>query len=82
MERVMQHTLGELRPGESALVTGFTLDEPDYRHQLLALGLTPGARVDVVRCAPFGDPMQVRVRGTQLFLRKADAKNIFVEKLG
>jgi ferrous iron transport protein A len=47
----------------------------------LALGLTPGAQLDVVRFAPLGDPMEIRVRGASLFLRKADAQTIHVEKL-
>jgi ferrous iron transport protein A len=74
-------TLGELKAGESARVSGFANDDTSYRHQLLALGLTPGAQLDVVRFAPLGDPMEIRVRGASLFLRKADAQTIHVEKL-
>ncbi len=72
-------TLGELKPGESARVTGYASEDASYRHQLLALGLTPGAQVEVVRFAPLGDPMHIRVRGSALFLRKADANIIRVE---
>lgn len=74
-------TLGELKIGDRARVAGYAIDDPGYRHQLLALGLTPGAELDVVRLAPLGDPMQIRVRGSSLFLRKADAAVIAVEKL-
>lgn len=74
-------TLGELKAGDSARVSGYANDDAGYRHQLLALGLTPGAQLDVVRFAPLGDPMEVRVRGSSLFLRKADAGTIRVEKL-
>lgn len=73
--------LGELLQGERARVTGFTVEDPAYRHQLLALGLTPGAELAVTRFAPLGDPMQISVRGSALFLRKADASAIEVEKL-
>lgn len=73
-------TLDTLRAGERARVLGYANDDPGYRGQLLALGLTPGAQVEVVRFAPFGDPMQVRVRGAALFLRRADAAAIRVEK--
>ncbi len=72
-------TLDELKTGESARVTGYANEDVGYRHQLLALGLTPGAQVEVVRFAPLGDPMQIRVRGSALFLRKADANFIHVE---
>ncbi len=74
-------TLGELKAGDSARVSGFAIDDASYRQQLLALGLTPGARLEVVRFAPLGDPMEIRVRGSALFLRKADAGVISVEKL-
>ena len=74
-------TLGELKPGDSARVTGYASEDAGYRHLLLALGLTPGTHVEVVRFAPLGDPMQIRVRGAALFLRKADANVIRVEEL-
>lgn len=74
-------TLGELNVGDRARVTGYTVQDAAYRHQLLAHGLTPGAEVDVVRFAPLGDPMEIRVRGAALFLRKAEASAIEVEKL-
>jgi len=74
-------TLGDLQVGECAKVTGYAIDDPGYRHQLLALGLTPGAELTVVRFAPLGDPMEIRVRGSSLFLRRGDATSIRVEKL-
>lgn len=74
-------TLKELRAGESARITGYAVDNPGCRQQLLALGLTPGAEIGVIRFAPLGDPMAIRVRSTTLFLRKGDAAIIQVEKL-
>lgn len=74
-------TLGDLQVGECARVTGYAIDDPGYRHQLLALGLTPGAELAVERFAPLGDPMQIRVRGSALFLRNDDARAVRVEKL-
>ena len=50
------------------------------RKRLLDLGLTPGTIVMVRRTAPMGDPIEIRVRGYELTLRKADAKLIEVEK--
>lgn len=46
--------------------------------RLLEMGLTPGAPVEVVRRAPFGDPMQVRVRGYLLAIRRAQAERVLV----
>jgi len=43
------------------------------------MGLTRGARVEVVRVAPLGDPMELRVRGFILSLRKHEAAGVLVE---
>jgi Fe2+ transport system protein FeoA len=42
------------------------------------MGLTPGTEVEVVRFAPLGDPMEIRVRGYALSIRKDDASCIGV----
>ena len=43
------------------------------------MGVTPGARIKIVKVAPLGDPLEVNVRGYELSLRKAEAKQISVE---
>lgn len=55
--------------------------EPDAGRRLGEMGLTRGATFEVVRYAPMGDPIEIRVRGYNLSLRRADAENIFVEAL-
>jgi Fe2+ transport system protein FeoA len=47
--------------------------------RLMEMGIVPGAPVCVVKEAPFGDPIQVRVRGYHLALRRAEASSIVVE---
>jgi Fe2+ transport system protein FeoA len=47
--------------------------------RLMEMGLIEGALLEVVRCAPLGDPMEIRVGGYRLLLRKADASAIEVE---
>lgn len=49
--------------------------------RLLEMGMTPGAVVEVVRRAPFGDPMQIRLRGYLLALRRAQAAAVRVRPL-
>ena len=49
------------------------------RCRLLDMGLIPRTRVQVEKVAPLGDPMELRVRGYSLTLRKEDARNIEVE---
>ena len=49
------------------------------RRRLLDMGLTPKTQVTVQKVAPMGDPIELRVRGYSLSLRKEDARNIEVE---
>ena len=49
------------------------------RRRLLDMGLTPKTQVTVQKVAPMGDPIELRVRGYALSLRKEDARNIEVE---
>ena len=48
------------------------------RIRLLEMGLVPGTHICMVRIAPFGDPVQVSLRGYALTLRRADAEKITV----
>ena len=73
-------TLDELLIGESARIAGFDGASPSYRRRLLSLGLTPGVVVRVARVAPLGDPMEIRVRGFAMSLRKTEAAALLVEK--
>ncbi|KTD02356.1 ferrous iron transporter A [Legionella geestiana] len=73
-------TLSELTMGERARLTGFGATPPGYRRRLLALGITPGVVISVVRVAPLGCPVQIDVRGTALSLRKAEASGLEWER--
>ena len=46
--------------------------------RLLEMGVVPGAEVSVVKAAPFGDPIEVRVRGYSLAMRRNEAESIEV----
>ena len=70
-------TLDELRPGETGHVLSLDREHP-LRRRLLELGFVRGARVLVVRRAPLGDPVELRVGGTDLALRRADLRGIRV----
>jgi len=47
-------------------------------HRLLEMGVIPGIEVSVIRTAPFGDPIEVRVRGYSLAMRRTEASTIEV----
>jgi len=68
-------TLDRLKPGNSAQVTDIEADHI-LRRRMMELGVTPGTKVSVVRVAPMGDPIEIKVRGYRLSLRKADAASI------
>lgn len=68
-------TLNELKIGESARID-VVGGEGALRQHFLDMGVIPGAEATVVRFAPMGDPMEIRIHGYELTLRLDDAKKI------
>ena len=66
-----------MRAGMNATVAEIRVS-PDQRGRLLEMGLLVGTPVELVRYAPLGDPVEIKVRGYYLSLRKADADQIWV----
>ena len=64
--------------GSAAVIRRLDLPRPLTR-RLLEMGLLPGTRVQVVRVAPLGDPLELRLRNYCLSLRREDALRIEVE---
>lgn len=52
---------------------------PAYRQKLLSFGMLPGETFQVIRLAPFGDPIQIQIRGVSLLLRKKDLDFLSLE---
>ena len=74
-------TMAELKAGELAEITGYTLGNAAYRAKLLALGLTHGVKLKIINVAPLGDPFEIAVRGYHLSLRRDEVSVIKVKKL-
>lgn len=55
--------------------------DSDLQHRLREMGLVRGTQIELRRIAPFGDPIEVSVRGYQLSLRRKDAGQILVRLL-
>ena len=70
-------TLNELQIGESARIERVD-GEGALRQHILDMGVIPGAEVQLVKLAPMGDPMEIRIHGSELTMRLADAENIGV----
>jgi ferrous iron transport protein A len=75
-------SLNILRPGEKAVIQRIGSAGHQTRQRLLELGLTRGTRIELVRMAPMGDPIEVRVKGYRLSLRGMEAKAVFVRREG
>ena len=80
MERAKIMTLKDLEIGGSAIISAVG-GEGALRQHFLDMGVIPGAEVTLVKYAPMGDPMELRVQGYELTLRVADAKKILIEKI-
>lgn len=74
-------TLDKLKVGSSAVITkvGGT---GELRLRLLDMGLIPKTEVKMVKIAPMGDPVEIRVRGYELTLRKENAAFIEIIENG
>lgn len=73
--------LAELRKGETAEITRVPGDEAGIR-RLREMGVLPGTKIEMVRVAPLGDPVEFKVRGCRLSLRRAQVAGIHVRKAG
>ncbi len=72
--------LSALATGASAVVREFPKTGP-ASIRLREMGLLVGTPVTLVRCAPFGDPIEIKVRGYHLTLRKSEAVHVVVEPI-
>lgn len=70
-------TLGDVPIGSTVIVTAVG-GEGAFRRRLMELGVLPGTRVELVRVAPLGDPLELRVRGCALSMRRDEARSIVV----
>lgn len=73
--------LSNLPVGASAVVKEFPKAGTAFL-RLREMGLLPGTTVTLVRTAPLGDPIEIKVRGYSLTLRKSEAAHVTVEPRG
>lgn len=70
--------LGELAPGGRGIVRRVSGDPKSLR-RLMELGFVPGTQVELVRRAPMGDPIELRIRDTHFSIRGSEADRIDVD---
>jgi ferrous iron transport protein A len=73
-------TLAQLTVGARARVKDVS-GEPALQQRILEMGLLPGVELKLVRLAPLGDPLEVRLLGYHLSLRRSEAACVLVEPL-
>ena len=69
--------LSSLTPGAGAIVREIRIASTG-KPRLMEMGLLPGTAVELVRFAPLGDPVEIKVRGYHLTLRRHEAEQIWV----
>ena len=72
----MPRTLDELRPGQTAIVADVIGLDAASARRLAEMGLTAGETVEGLAVAPWGDPLEFRIRGYRLSLRKQEARGV------
>ena len=73
-------SLKSLSNGRAGVVERIELTGATKR-RLIEMGITPGTRIDVLKRAPLGDPIEILLRGYTLTIRGADADKILVEEV-
>ena len=80
MKRKTSMTLADLKKGESRKVISIRGEDAVTR-RLMEMGVIPGVSVSMIKSAPFGDPLEIRVRGYSLALRRNEAETVELEKV-
>lgn len=73
-----QIPLSDLKQGEDAVIVRVG-GKGAIKRRMMDMGIVPGSRINVVRIAPLGDPIEFSIKGYSLSLRKSEAKEIIVE---
>jgi len=71
----------DLEVGQKAKVIKYTTTDRNYRQKLLRMGLVKGSQFKLIRIAPLGDPVEIRLKDFNLSLRKDEADALEIEVL-
>ena len=70
--------LSQLSAGQKGIIQDFVIDSEDSE-RIQEMGLTTGEEIEIIRYAPLGDPIEIKIRGYLLSLRKQEADQIKVK---
>lgn len=74
-----QIALSKARAGDRCVVLEIAAEQLELKSRLYALGIIPGIALEILRFAPLGDPMQVKVGSSFVSIRKQEANAILVD---
>ncbi len=74
-------SLKDISPGSVVVVVNIVDSDYDTKRRIMDVGVLPGVCIEVVKIAPFGDPIQISLLGFDLVIRKSDASKIIVKSL-
>ena len=77
---MIETTLNMLQPGEVGNIDSIKTIDPKLKMRLLELGLLKGTSIEVIRFAPLGDPIEIKIRGYRLSIRKEEAESVMITK--
>ena len=72
--------LALMAPGERGTICRLQDTAPALRQRLLEMGFINGTSIEVIRFAPLGDPMEIKVNGYRLSLRRNEAQAVIVRR--
>ena len=75
-EITKETTLDKLHIGEDAIILSVECEDKALRRHILDMGRTRGVEVTLIKTAPMGNPLEIRLRGYELTIRKEDASKI------
>lgn len=73
--------LSDLKIGQKGKVLQLKILDKQIKRHLLDMGITRGTVIEIKKIAPMGDPIDIKLRDYELCIRKADLKQIEVERM-
>ncbi len=81
METVTEaRRLSDVEVGKTYRVESVNGSGP-VRRRIMDMGITKGTQIKIRKVAPFGDPVQINLRGYELTFRRADGENVLLEEI-
>ena len=70
--------LSDLKPKDKGIIKKIEA-KGNLKSKLLDMGILPGSKFEIIKLAPLGDPIDIKIKGYHLTLRKSEASQISVE---